>query len=201
MVLGGCNLLPHGLLPLCVFEPKYRQMLADALDSHRLFAIGTVDPSAPTTDTSEPEVFEHSCAGLVRACVGAEDGTSHLLLQGLQRIRFTGWQNDGKPYRRATIEPIPSVDENSEASLVLSQRALELAHGLISAGLPAPTPNALAEIESLDDPEARADLLAYHLIRDPYERQALLGMSDVGERLRFLIDQLGSSVPRPPLAA
>ncbi|MGI9244578.1 MAG: LON peptidase substrate-binding domain-containing protein, partial [Verrucomicrobiales bacterium] len=145
MVLSACNLLPHGLLPLNIFEPRYREMLTDALESDRLFAIGTVDPSATPTNLEEPEVFQYSCAGLIRACVGAEDGTSQLILQGLQRIRFTGWEEAGSPYRRATIEPVPSIDENSEASLTLSQRALELANEVISAGHPAPSQNALAE--------------------------------------------------------
>ena len=82
MVLGGCNLLPHGLLPLYIFEPRYRQMLEDTLAGDRLFAIGTVNP-AGEPPSEEPEVFDHSCAGLIRACVGEEDGCSHLILQGL----------------------------------------------------------------------------------------------------------------------
>jgi len=198
MVLDGCNLLPHGLLPLYIFEPRYRQMLADALESDRLLAIGTVDPAKPATDPHEPAVSEHSCAGLIRACVGAEDGTSHLILQGLQRIRFTSWRDAGKPYRIATIEPIPSSDENSEASLALAKRALELAQELVSSGHPTTSPNTFAEIQSLGDPEPLADLLAYHLIQDPSQRQTLLAISDIGERLRFLITQLSNPNPKFP---
>jgi ATP-dependent Lon protease len=197
MVLSGCNLLPHGLLPLYIFESRYRQMLADSLESERLIAIGTVDP-ASTDLSDEPAVFKHSCAGLVRACVEEDDGTSHLILQGLQRIRFTAWPDYGKSYRIAEIEAIPSLDENSEASIALSKRALELAKELISAGHHAPSPNTFAEIEALTDPEPLADLLAYHLIRDPHQRQALLSMSDIGERLRYLIAQLSTAGPSLP---
>lgn len=197
MVLGGCNLLPHGLLPLYIFEPRYRQMLEDALAGDRLFAIGTVDPS-DENPSEEPKVFDHSCAGLVRACVGDEDGCSHLILQGLQRIRFTSWVDSDKPYRIAKIEPIPSRDENSAASIALSKRAIGLAHELISAGHPTPSLNTLAEIESLNDPDPLADLLAYHLIRDPHQRQALLAIDDIGERLRFLIAQLSKTGPSLP---
>jgi len=197
MVLSGCNLLPHGLLPLYIFEPRYRQMLADALDGDRLFAIGTVDPNGDPT-AAESKVLVHSCAGLVRACVGADDGTSHLVLQGMQRIRFTGWQDDQNPYRTATIEPIPTEDHLPEESAALASRALELARELISNGYPAPSPKALEEIEAIGDPESLADIIAYNLIRDPHRRQALLSMSDLGQRLRFVITQLadtGASFP------
>ena len=197
MVLPGCNLLPHGLLPLYIFEPRYRQMLSDALETDRMFAIGTVDPDGDS-DLGEPEVFDHSCAGLVRACVGADDGTSHLVLQGLQRIRFNSWNESDKPYRIAAIDPIQSVDENTEASNALSSRALELVHELIAAGHPAPSPKAIEEIQAVEDPEALADLIAYNLVRDPLRRQELLGMEEVGERLRFVIAELTATGPRFP---
>lgn len=192
IALAGCNLLPHGLLPLYIFEPRYRQMLADALDGDRLFAVGTIDPACDPS-AENPDVLEHSCAGLIRACVGAEDGTSNLVLQGMQRIRFTSWQNDRKPYRIANIEPIATADHDPEHSVTLAGRAVELARELISAGHPAPSSKALEEIEAIRDPEALADLIAYNLIRDPQRRQALLGMQDLGERLRFIIAQLAST--------
>ncbi len=197
MVLSGCNLLPHGLLPLYIFEPRYRQMPADALESDRMFAIGTVDPSIDL-DPENPEVFPHSCAGLVRACVGAEDGSSHLVLQGLQRIRFTSWRESEKPYRIANIETVATSDENATASAALAQRAMEAARELIDSGHASSTPAALDEMESLDDPEPLADLIAYHLIRDPIRRQELLGITDLGERLRFLISELVSIGPDLP---
>ena len=193
MVLPACNLLPHSLLPLYIFEPRYRQMLADALDGDRMFAIGTVDPTTGSAD--EPGVCEFSCAGLVRACVGSEDGTSHLVLQGLQRIRFTGWNQGRKPYRVADIAPVESVDRTPETSAALAERAVELAKESIARGTSAPSSKALEEIESIEEPEPLADLIAYHLIQAPDHRQALLGMEDVGERLRYVIRQLADTGP------
>lgn len=197
MVLPNCNLLPHGLLPLYIFEPRYRQMLADALESNRMFAIGTVDPDGDL-DPENPEVLPYSCAGMVRACVGAEDGTSHLVLQGLQRIHFADWPETEKPYRVAEISPMPTSNENAAASTALLAKALEAARELIDSGQAASTPAALDEMESLDNPEQLADLIAYHLIRDPLRRQRLLEISDLGERLRFILTELVNAGPNLP---
>ncbi|MFT4550608.1 MAG: Lon protease-like protein [Verrucomicrobiales bacterium] len=198
MVLSGCNLLPHGLLPLFIFEPRYRKMLEDVLNAERMFAIGTADVSQPPISEEEPAVFQHSCVGMVRACVGDEDGSSHLILQGIQRIRFNDWHETGTPYRVAEIEPMPTINEDAEASAVLAQRAIGLARNLVNSGAHAPSSQALEEIEAIEDPEPLADLIAYHLIRDPARRQELLGINELGERLRYVINQLinvGPSLP------
>ena len=197
MVLPGCNLLPHGLLPLYIFEQRYRQMLADVLNDDRLFAIGTVDPESDPA-LVQADVLEFSCAGMIRACVDSEDGTSHLVLQGLQRIHFTGWSDTRKPYRIAHIEPVPTHKGDPQTTAPLAKRAIELAHELISAGHASPSEQALEEIETVDDPDALADLIAYQLIRNPLQRQPMLGMENLGERLQFLISQLASTGPSLP---
>ena len=198
MVLPDCNLLPHGLLPLFIFEPRYREMLADALETDRMLAIGTVDKDSPPVGEDEPAVFEYSCAGMIRACVSNEDGTSHLILQGVRRIRFTNWLETDKLYRLAEVEPVSHANENTAATKALAQRALESARELTDKGHQTPNAQALEEMESLEDPEPLADLIAYHLIRDPDRRQALLGMQEVGERLRYVIAELAKVGPSLP---
>src|SRR5947209_8632971 len=83
---AGTVLFPHALLPLYIFEPRYREMLQRALDEHRMFSVTLVKPSCP--EWQEPEDFFHLAAvGLIRACVERSDGTSNLILQGLERVR------------------------------------------------------------------------------------------------------------------
>ena len=86
MVLPDCHLYPGCLLPLYIFEDRYRKMLAHALDSNRMFCIGNREGGS-----EDSPVSRHSTAGLVRACVQQPDGTSHLLLLGLQRIELGEW--------------------------------------------------------------------------------------------------------------
>src|SRR5438128_1642589 len=89
MPLPGAVLFPHALLPLYIFEPRYQEMLQHALEQHRIFCVTLIKPSCP--EWHAPEDFFHvATAGLIRACVGRDDGTSNLILQGLHRVRFAG---------------------------------------------------------------------------------------------------------------
>ena len=111
MPLPGAVLFPHALLPLYIFEPRYREMLEHALHHHRMFCITLIKPSCP--DWHAPEDFFHlATAGLIRACVGRADGTSNLVLQGLQRVRFNRFEQEA-PFPIATIDPLESEVQSS----------------------------------------------------------------------------------------
>ena len=96
MPLPGAVLFPHALLPLYIFEPRYRKMLEHALQQHRMFCVTLIKPSCPDWHAAE-DFFHLATAGLIRACVGRSDGTSNLILQGLQRVRFTSFEQE-KPF-------------------------------------------------------------------------------------------------------
>ena len=80
MPLPGAVLFPHALLPLYIFEPRYRQMLEHALAHERIFASHWSD--RPPGLASADDFFDVATIGLIRACVGRSDGTSNLVLQG-----------------------------------------------------------------------------------------------------------------------
>ena len=85
MTLPNATLFPQALLPLYIFEPRYRQMLADALHSNRMFSVAMQKPGS-TRETPSPVAG----LGLIRVSVGHRDGTSHLILQGLARVELEG---------------------------------------------------------------------------------------------------------------
>src|SRR5438128_7926151 len=93
MPLPGAVLFPHALLPLYIFEPRYRQMLDHALRHHRMFCVTLIKPSCPEWQTPE-DFFHLATVGLIRACVGRGDGSSNLILQGLQRVRLGRFEKD-----------------------------------------------------------------------------------------------------------
>jgi len=93
MPLPGAVLFPHALLPLYIFEARYRKMLEHALRKHRMFCVTLVKPICPDWDAPE-DFFHLATAGLIRACVERSDGTSNLVLQGLQRVRFTSFERE-----------------------------------------------------------------------------------------------------------
>ena len=107
MTLPDVAFFPQALLPLHVFEPRYRHMLRDVLATNRLFAVAGLD----VRGLAELGRFEppHRIAsvGIVRACQKSDDGTSHLLLQGLCRVEIEAIVTD-EPYRRIRVRALAS---------------------------------------------------------------------------------------------
>jgi len=194
MPLPGAVLFPHALLPLYIFESRYRKMLEHALQQHRMFCVTLIKPSCP--DWHAPEDFFHfATAGLIRACVGRGDGTSNLILQGLRRVRFTGFKQE-KPFPIASIEAVDSREPTTVETEALGTKVIEL-YGSLKHDrrqLPAKLDGYLSELRDL---EMLADLMASTFVSDPLRRQRLLEEHSVNKRLRFLIkylrDEMGNA--------
>lgn len=125
MMLQDCNLFPHGLLPLHIFEPRYREMLADVLEGDRMFCIGTLTgPETPLVP--ENCIHQASTAAFVRACVAQEDGCSNLMLQGVQRVSLGGFRAD-RSYVTAAVQVIPTTPYAADDSRV--QELMETIRG------------------------------------------------------------------------
>src|ERR1051326_2091822 len=107
MTLPSATLFPQALLPLYIFEPRYRQMLADTLQAGRMFSVAMQKPG---------ETRESPCqvAGLClrRVSVDHQDGTSHLILQGLTRVELRRTVQY-KPYRVQRIRPLQAAPNDS----------------------------------------------------------------------------------------
>jgi Lon protease-like protein len=191
MVLPGAMLFPQALLPLYIFEARYRAMLAHCLLGDRMFCVAMMKPGVGEATRSE-HFFQVAGCGLVRACVGREDGTSNLILQGLARVRFTGFVQD-KPFRIATIEPLPSQQEDSLEAEALGAKVLELCNRFKERGeqLPGQLDQFLSQLTNL---EMLADLVAHTFVSDPFARQQLLEETSVPDRLRLLIRLLGAEL-------
>jgi Lon protease-like protein len=182
MTLPGAVLFPGAMLPLYVFEARYRRMLADVLAGDRMFAIGlhrVVD--------EEAEVCAVGGCGLVRACVTRPDGTSRLVLQGMERVRFREWLS-GNPYPLAEVEPLPS-----ECSTPLLAESLRANVRLLCEDLLTNDIRALAQLlDSADDPAEFSDLVGASFVNDSTMRQSLLEETDATRRLEMLLTHLAT---------
>ena len=187
MPLPGALLFPHSLLPLYIFEPRYRQMLEHALNHHRIFSVALVKPDR-TEWESTADFFHVAGVGLIRACVGRGDGTSNLILQGLERVRFTSFAQDS-PFPIATIERLESDSETSVETEALAAKVLELYSKVKGNGrqLPEKVDRYLSD---LGDPEMLADLVASTFINDALRRQRVLEELSINQRLRLVIQYL-----------
>jgi Lon protease-like protein len=207
MTLPNATLFPQALLPIYIFEPRYRQMLADALNSHRMFSVAMQRPGN-SRETPSPVAG----LGLIRVSVGHRDGTSHLILQGLTRVQLVEAVRY-KPYRIQRINPLETPPSNSKLVDGLVARVRELLVERTRLNLPFPFPVMSAEqtektsglpalsakeilqyLDSITDPEQVADLVSPAVLPGGVERQAILETLDVEGRLRRLVEFLNAEI-------
>ena len=187
MPLPGALLFPHALLPLHIFEPRYQTMLEHALREHRMFSVALIKPQRSQWNVTD-DFFHVAGVGLIRACVGRGDGTSNLILQGLSRVRFTGFEQS-ESFPIARIEALESDSVNSVETDALGAKVIELYSKLKTSGrqLPEKVDNYLA---GLNDMEMLADLMTATFVNDPLRRQQLLEELSLNTRLRLVIQYL-----------
>jgi Lon protease-like protein len=145
---------PHALLPVHIFEPRYRQMTTAALEGERLIALAQLRPGWETAGESDrPAVFETVCLCRIVAEEKLPDGRFYLILQGLARGRVIAEESTDLPYRVARIElrpdrvlPVSAINrENRRRELLEGLRDLyprpeiealfhEIADGSVSLG-------------------------------------------------------------------
>ncbi len=173
MTLSNVCLFPHAMLPLCIFEPRYRQMLEDVLESDRLFVVAGQDTEkARVTGEFEPP-FQIASVGVVRASHQNQDETSNLIVQGLARVRIKRILAE-EPYRLIEIESV-STESGDDNAVFLPMRQqltdLLVAHGKLGGEVPDEIMDFLG---SLKDADTFLDLAAYTLCPDDREKQTLL---------------------------
>ena len=177
MVLPGLVFFPHNLAPLHIFEPRYQEMLAKALDSHRMFGL------CHGRDGSHP--CEVGCVGIIRACVRNNDGTSNLILQGFRRVRFVSF-TQSRPY----FVGIPIPIEEDSAMATVEEEALAAKVVEMASGQPALQGNCREEVaqflSGLKDLGMLVDIVAGNFVQCPERKQQLLELEPRAARLHLL---------------
>jgi ATP-dependent Lon protease len=213
MTLPNATLFPQALLPLYIFEPRYRQMLTDVLHANRMFAVAMQKPGCMREVPSPVAGL-----GVVRVSVSHKDGTSHLVLQGLVRVELKETVRY-KPYRvqRIRVLETAAVDRVAVDALVAKVRELLAERLKLGFAFPFPTlgtkggeddtppmcsefaaKDMLEYVNSLKNPEFVADLVSCAVLRGPDRRQTILETLDIEARLRQLILFLRSEIEEHP---
>src|SRR5271165_246194 len=185
MTLPNVAFFPQALLPLHIFEPRYRHMLRDVLATNRIFAVACLDSEAAASPGRFEPPHRVACIGLVRACQENGNGTSNLLLQGLCRVAIESIVGD-EPYRRVRIRALasePGAEPLENARLRLELAGLiQLKHKL----LPGDADGMTDLLRTIEDPEVFADIAAFNLCDNVPVKQQLLETLDVNRRLVLL---------------
>jgi Lon protease-like protein len=108
--LPNLVLFPHAVQPLHIFEPRYRQMTADALAGDQLIALVLLQPNWEEDYDSRPGIHSVACLGKIVADQRLEDGRYNLLLRGHSRVRILHEVLDSKLYRSAEVELLVDID-------------------------------------------------------------------------------------------
>ena len=196
--LPNVVLFPHVLLPLHVFEARYREMVESVLDTHRLIGMVLLRPGFERDYEGRPPVYPVGCAGVITHCHRLEDGRYNLVLQGVEKFRVTG-EDESRPFRLASVEPLPEPTSLPDVAALRQRRnrldALVARSIERAGGRPR-----LAETAA---DHALVNALAQYLDLEPVERQHLLERDGVLARADGLIELLemrlraGGSVPPP----
>jgi Lon protease-like protein len=189
MTLPKATLFPRALLPIYIFEPRYRRMLEESLHSHRMMIIAMRKTGAAR---------EVPCCiaglGIVRVCVQNADGTSHLILEGMSRVEL-GETVRHKPFRVSRFRALQTPSRDSVAIDALMAKVRDLVGERIRQEMPTmkavskkvSIKQVIASLERLNDPDRVADLVTWSLLRGAEERQTILETIEVEARLRRLI--------------
>jgi len=195
-------LLPHALLPLYIFEPRYRQMTTDALAGDRLVTMVQILSAPEGAPWSEPvPIMDVGCLGKIIQHERLADGRFNIIVLGLKRVRLKKEKPSAKLYRIAEAEILddrepdqPLVQERGELiglfrALSERRRCLdENLSALLDSGLP------LGEL---------SDIIAHALRVPSLLKQALLSELDVRRRVQMLsmiLRQKSKSAFPPPFS-
>jgi len=199
--LPNVVLFPDVPLPLHVFEPRYRTMVADALEGNRLIGIVLLKPGFEADYEGRPPIFSIGCRGVIVHSAKLENGRYNIVLNGLERVRVIE-ENHERPYRRAIVEVLedPLLEGDEKAAMIDLRKRLDAFTGVEDSANPAI--QRLAEIPDSDFIHA----MAITLDLEPLEKQALLEQPTLPLRAQALLDllemrRLSGSPPAKPLRA
>ena len=192
--LTGVMLLPGTVLPLHIFEPRYRAMIEDALEADKIF--GMIQPFAPQNDNrgpepsaenSAPDLYKVGCAGYIEKCEKLPDGRYFVQLKGVNRFRLAEEIALQRGYRRvkATYQEFPdgTLEQSWQCDRPAILEALAIygkAHGMQV------RPEQAEKFSNLE----LVNLLGVSLPFHPAEKQALLEAATLKDRENMLVDLL-----------
>src|SRR3954462_5838369 len=119
--LPNVVLFPNVFLPLHVFEPRYREMVADALGSDRMIGMVLLRPGWEADYEGRPPVYPVGCAGVITHAECLADGRFNIVLRGMEKFRIAS-EDTGELYRVAHVIAVPEPPADSVRDAMREER-------------------------------------------------------------------------------
>jgi hypothetical protein len=184
--LPNVVLFPNVFLPLHIFEPRYRDMVGEAITGDRMIGMVLLRPGWEQDYDGRPPVYPIGCSGLMTHVERLGDGRYNIVLRGFERFRILA-EDHSLSYRRAVTERLTErpMDANDRAAVRRQRAKLEtmLASSHDSKGADPKIPSAMGD-------EDLVNALAQYLDFEPLEKQALLEHHSLRTRAESLVELL-----------
>ena len=179
---------PHTLLPLHVFEARYRAMVTDCLARDLRMAVVALKPGYESAYDGKPAVHQIAGVGRIVQCERLASGRFNILLEGERRIRIDRELPADTLYRMVAATPLGEIGAEGDGVGTLTARVTGRCLGILRA-VRGPTA-AMEESLAGAAPGAVCDRIASAVIADADVRRALLEELDVERRLSRLAEAL-----------
>lgn len=180
---------PQTRMPLHVFEPRYRQMVKDVLESDQRFGIVLLRPGWESEYFGAPPVFPFGTLGTIEQAVALEDGCYNIVVRGDVRFRILD-EVSRVPYRTARVLAEPEVEQETARARLERERLADLSRQYLTY---LPDQTAVPEIDTVNL-DALTNALIMSLNLDVEEKQKLLEMNDVMERAGEVEEELSNRI-------
>ncbi|MDQ3283582.1 MAG: LON peptidase substrate-binding domain-containing protein [Acidobacteriota bacterium] len=180
---------PHTRLPLHVFEPRYRQLVKDVLETDQRLGIVLLRAGWEGDYFGAPAIHDMATLGVIEQAVPLEDGRYNMIVRGDVRVRILG-EVSHAPYRTARVIAEPEIVRDPDAAYAQREWLAEVARQYLQY---LPDPAAVPEIETVSL-EALANALIMSLNLDNEEKQRLLEQNDVIARAETIGNELAGRI-------
>lgn len=189
--LPNLVLYPHVMQPLHVFEPRYREMVEDALAGDKLIAMAVLEPGWEDDYEGRPPISDHACLGKIIAHHRLPDGRYNLLVLGVQRVRISCEFEPLRAFRQANVELLDDAYEFESVDHIHDLQEKLLTAFRNNLPCECETPEQLEKLMSGELPLGLlTDLAAYALPLDAEVKQELLAECSVNRRAEILLAQI-----------
>lgn len=185
--LPNAVLFPGVVLPLHLFEPRYRALAEHCVQGARVMALGTLQPGYEATYEQRPPIHPLLTVGVITADRQLPDGRWDIALKGLSRIELVEELPPTEPFRLIKARRVREIERNDDR---LAAEHLRSAVIQVANRLPALWPQLSPLLVGARTPGVLADVVAGTFIDKPEERRRLLGELVVGKRIEHLHDAL-----------